>query len=79
MLNFSQLMGLKGKIDVLKANHPKFVGFVNAVNSRAIKEGTVMEIKVTTPEGEVIETAIKLQASDLEALNDIADMAKNAK
>ena len=48
-------------------------------NEKIKKEGTVMEIKVTTPEGEVIETAIKLQASDLEAINDIAAMAKNAK
>ena len=73
-MDFGKIMELKKNVDVLKGNHPKFFGFVKAVKSKALKEGSVFEIKVTTPEGENLETAIKLTQSDLDALQNLLSM-----
>lgn len=75
-MDFSKILELKKNIDVFKNNHPKFFGFVGAVRNKGLKEGSIFEIKVTTPEGENLETAIKLQQSDLEALNALLNLAK---
>lgn len=73
--NMSMLLGVRQKLDVLRANHPKFFGFINAVRMKGIKEGSIFEIKVTTPEGETLETAIKLTESDMEVLKDLLSMS----
>ena len=70
------LMGLKSKIDILKNNHPKFFGFFKAVKKKAFKADSIFEIKVTSPEGEVLETSIRLTQSDIDAINDLANLAK---
>lgn len=75
-MDFSKILELKKNLDVFKNNHPKFFGFLNAARSKALKEGSIFEIKVTTPEGETLETAIKLSQSDLDALKDLLNLAK---
>ena len=55
--------------DVFTANHPKFPAFLNAVKAKGIKEGTVISIKITGPEGESLETNIKVQKEDLDLIN----------
>lgn len=75
-MDFSKMLELKKNIDVFKNNHPKFLGFIGAVRNKALKEGSIFEVKVTTPEGETLETAIKLQQSDLDALSALLNIAK---
>lgn len=47
----AMLQKLKSGIDRFRANHPKFPLFLKAVSQDALKEGSVIEISVTTPEG----------------------------
>ena len=70
------MLELKKNIDTFKNNHPKFFGFLGAVKNKGLREGTIYEIKVTTPEGETLETAIKLQQSDIDALSALMTIAK---
>lgn len=73
-MNFSALMQLKGEWDSFKMRHPKFVSFAKAVCGQALFEGTVVDIKVTTPEGKVINSNIKLKKEDLELFNQFKDI-----
>ncbi|MGF0031463.1 hypothetical protein ACQRBN_00585 [Bariatricus sp. SGI.154] len=71
-MNFNQiamLQKIKGCMDRFRANHPKFPLFINAVSQEAMKEGTVIEITVTTPEGKNYCSNIKLQANDMELID----------
>ena len=51
-------------------NHPKFPKFLQAA-STAVKEDTLIEIKITTTEGKVIETNLKVKASDIELFKNL--------
>ena len=55
--------------DVFTRNHPKFPAFLNAVKSKGIKEGSIIDIKITGPEGESLETNIKVTADDMNLMN----------
>ena len=54
----------------LMQNHPKFPKFLQAA-STAVKEDTLIEIKITTAEGKVIETNLKVKASDIELFKNL--------
>lgn len=40
---------------------------------RALKEGSIMAITVTTPDGEKIETNLRIKAEDLELLKELTN------
>ena len=67
-MNLMNLMQLKESWAVFKHNHPKFPLFLKAALNGPLKEGSVVEIRVTSPEGKNIATNLKLKASDLELL-----------
>lgn len=50
------------------ASHPKFIPFWRAVGNSAVEEGTVIEFKVTTPDGRILESNLKLNASDVSSI-----------
>ena len=68
--NFGDMFQAFQAWNTFKSNHPKFPAFMRAVERDGIREGTVVEIKVTSPEGKERETNLKVTASDL-ALFDI--------
>ncbi|MBR4341474.1 MAG: hypothetical protein IKP88_01980 [Lachnospiraceae bacterium] len=65
-MNISAIWKLKSAWEQFTKEHPKFPLFLEAVQNTGIQEGTVIGISVTDPEGKVIETNIKVTASDLE-------------
>lgn len=67
-MNLMNLMQLKESWTVFKDNHPKFPLFLKAALKGPVKEGSVIEIRITSPEGKTIATNLKLKASDLELL-----------
>ena len=60
--------------NTFKANHPKFPAFCKAVGQRGLREGSIIEVIVTTPEGEKIETSLKVQPEDMELLQSFGKM-----
>ena len=52
-------------------NHPKFPSFLQAAESSGLKEGTIIEVSMTTPEGKTLATNVRLTASDIEAFNNL--------
>ena len=48
--------------------------FCQAVSRKGLKEGSIIEIAITTPEGEKIETNLKVKDSDLELLKQLSEL-----
>lgn len=69
-MNLGNLMQLKNSWATFTRNHPKFPKFLQAA-STAVKEDTLIEIKITTAEGKVIETNLKVKASDIELFKNL--------
>ena len=69
-MNLGNLMQLKNSWATFTKNHPKFPKFLQAA-STAVKEDTLIEIKITTAEGKVIETNLKVKASDIELFKNL--------
>ncbi len=65
-MNIPDFLKLKNAWDTFTAGHPKFPMFLNAVRASGIKEGTIIAVSVTQPDGKVIDTNIKVTAADLE-------------
>lgn len=59
-----------------KENHPKFPTFLSAVYSRGIKEGSQIEIKVTTPDGDKMSATIRLMADDVALFKEMEELLK---
>lgn len=76
-MNFNQLamiQQLKSGMDRFRANHPKFPMFLKAVSQDGLKEGTIVEINVTTPEGKNYCSNVKLSTDDMEFIEALKNM-----
>lgn len=76
MINPMKLMKMKSAWDTFNRNHPKFAPFLSAVSRNAIEEGSIIEVKVITKQGETYNTNIKVTQSDLDLFHDLKDMAQ---
>ena len=72
-----KLMQLKDAWMQFNRRHPKLAPFFRAIQAKALKEGSVVEMKVTTPEGQSLVASIRLTASDMELFRQAADSVKN--
>lgn len=73
-MNPMLLLQLQKRMGLFQEDHPKVMPFMQAVGNMAIEEGTVIAVKVTTADGKVLESNIKLTANDIETIN----LMKNA-
>ncbi len=73
-LNPMQLLGLKNDLEKFKNNHPRFIQFIQAIAQDGLKEGTILECKVITPEGREMQTNIKVTQEDLELFQKLKSM-----
>jgi hypothetical protein len=74
MMDFSAVMKVKDAWDTFSRNHPKFMPFMHAVSREAITDGTIIEIKVTSPEGKEYNTNMKITQSDLDLFEQMKTM-----
>ena len=78
-LNPAMLFKIKGAWEKFVSNHPKFPMFLRAASAAGIKEGYIIEVKITDTEGKAICTNVKLTSSDMELIDMIKDMSSNAR
>ena len=83
MINPLDFFKVKAGLGKLGEEHPKLFPCMKAVSAAGAREGTIVEMKVTTPEGQVLESNMKLTANDIELFRMIreiggAAMAKEA-
>ncbi|MBR1855877.1 MAG: hypothetical protein IJ803_02245 [Oribacterium sp.] len=67
-MNPKLLMQIQQRLQTFGQEHPKIGPFFNAVRTNALCEGTIIDMKVTTPDGKVMESNIKLTANDIETI-----------
>ena len=72
-MNIGNMMKFTSAWNTFKRNHPKFPAFCQAVSRKGIREGSIIEIAFITPEGEKIETNLKVKDSDLELLRQLSE------
>ena len=73
-MNIGSLMKLKQAWDTFKENHPKFPAFLNAVSTRGIQEGTVLEVTVKYADGTHIKTNIAVKPEDVDLLQTLQNL-----
>ncbi len=66
--NPMNLMKIKERLTIFQRQHPKVHLFLQDVGSKAIKEGSVIEMKVTDPDGKSYVTNIRLTKEDIESI-----------
>ncbi len=72
MMKFSSLWS------TFTANHPKFPKFIAAASRKGVlAEGSVIAMQITTPNGETLETNLKITASDLELVQQLKKMRES--
>ena len=68
MLEFANLQ------QKFKKNHPKVFAFLKAASEKALQDGTNKENYVTTPEGKMMRTNLKVKPEDLEIVEQLKQM-----
>ena len=77
MINPAMLFRLKSSWERFTATHPKFPLFLQAASKNdVLRENTILEINITTPEGRDISTNLKLTSEDLQLFSDLKEMAQ---
>lgn len=70
-INPMQLLKIKGLWNEFTGRHPKFPAFLKALGQGAVTEGSVIEITVTTGNGQKISSNLKITAEDMALLEEI--------
>lgn len=73
-MNPMMLLQLKAGWERFKSGHPKFPRFLNAVSQNALSEGTLVEIKITTPDGRDYCSNLKLNEGDMELIEQFKEL-----
>ena len=68
-MDVALLMQLRKRFEIFRKEHPKMIPFLKKVQKEAYTEGSVVEIKVTSPEGKEYVSNLKVTANDIESLN----------
>ncbi len=78
-INPAMMFKIKGAWDRFVQNHPKFPMFLRAASATGIKEGYIIEVKITDTDGKAICTNVKLTASDMDLIDIIKDMSSGGR
>lgn len=78
-INPAMLFKIKGAWEKFVQNHPKFPLFLRAASTSGIREGYIIEVKITDTDGKAICTNVKLTESDMELIGMIKDMSSGTR
>ena len=70
-MNLSSLLQFRDEWARFKARHPYFSPLLNAAYTRALREDSVISLKVTAPDGTEVASNLKVKKEDLELLSRI--------
>ena len=73
-INPMEVIKLKEKLNAFRNRHPGFSGFIGAVRRSGLPEGSVLEMKVTTPEGRTMETNFRVSEEDIDLIRLLASL-----
>ena len=73
-MNLMQILKIKGLWDGFTKRHPKFPVFLKALTQGTITEGSIIEITVTTVEGKVLNSNLKVTREDMDIVEELRKM-----
>ncbi len=74
MMNPAKLLTLKKDWDGFASRHPRFVQFIMALMRSGMGPGAVIDISVTLPDGNTMQSNIKLAQEDVEFFGKLKDL-----
>jgi len=74
-MNPFEMLQMKGRIENFGRQHPRVAAFF-AENHQELREGAIVEIRITSPEGRSIVTNMRLTAEDEATINGMKEMMK---
>jgi len=74
-INPLELLKIRERFSIFQSQHPKALAFIQDIAANAIVEGSVIEIKVTTPDQRERVSNIRVTQDDLKTI----DILKNIK
>lgn len=75
-MDIGLMMKLGGMWMKFSKNHPKFPQFMNSLKSNGLKADTIIDIKITYPDGKIIENNLKITESDLQMIEELKKIKK---
>ncbi|BBF41806.1 hypothetical protein lbkm_0486 [Lachnospiraceae bacterium KM106-2] len=73
-MNFGSTMKMAKMWKEFQGEHPMFCRFLNAVKTEGMREGTILEVVVTTPEGKKMTSNIKVSRKDMELFQNLGNL-----
>lgn len=74
-MDIGMMLKLGGLWAKFSKNHPKFPQFVKAVQ-KWFKADTVIDVKITYPDGNVVDSNLKITESDLAIIDELKKLKK---
>ncbi len=74
-INPMQIVKLKTMLNDFRKRHPGVTSFVRKIRKKGVPEGSVLEVKITSPDGEAMTTNFRVTAEDLDFINTISGLA----
>ncbi len=75
-MDFGMLLKLGGLWSKFSKGHPKFPQFVKAVQKNGLSADTVIDLKISYPDGNVLDTNLKITEQDLQIIEELKKMRK---
>lgn len=75
-MNPMKLLQFKSSWERFIYNHPKFPLFLSAVHQNGIAEGTKVEFRITTPDGEQKSAILNLKLDDIALFEELEKLMK---
>lgn len=75
-MDFGILLKLGGLWSKFSKSHPKFPQFVKAVQKGGVPVDTVIDVKISYPDGNVLDTNLKITEQDLQIIEELKKMRK---
>ena len=69
-----QLLKMKDLLNSFRRRHPGVSGFIDAVRAEGLPEGSVLDLKITFPEGKSMATNIRVSDEDIELIRAISQL-----
>lgn len=76
MVDIGMMMKLGGLWAKFSKNHPKFPQFIKALQKKSIMADTIIDLKLTYPDGETLDTNLKITADDLAMMEELKKLKK---
>ena len=73
-MNPMDIMKIKQRLDTFQKDHPKVVPFFKMIGEKGMTEGTILELKCTTPDGQEYVSNIKVNQNDIEMMRDLTSL-----